>query len=107
MNEVSGRMTDSWSPSSLVRREAIVKFPHCHVDTVIYQFRDYYQDPSHNVVLQRSAWDRKFLAWCSRREEAWLAARQDHEEKKERGVVFDDVTGLPRNPRPITYQEGS
>jgi hypothetical protein len=81
----------------------VVAFPHCQVDTVIYQFRDYYQDPSHNLVLARSGWDRKFLAWCSRREEQWRTAQQEKEEGG--NAVFDDVTGLPRNPKPITYRE--
>jgi len=109
VSEVSGRMTDSWSPSSSSRREAVVAFPHVNVDAVIYQFRDYYQDPAHNVVLTRSGWDRKFKAWCSRREEAWHASRLTSREDQKEGRRFDEVTGMPVNPKPIDYapREGS
>lgn len=84
-------------------------FPHVNVDAVIYQFRDYYQDPTHNVVLTRSGWDRKFKAWCSRREETWHSDRLLEQEKRTQGVRFDDVTGMPLNPKPIIYapREGS
>lgn len=98
MSEVSGKMTDSWSPSSAIRREAVISFPHVAVDTVVYQFRDYYQDPEHNTVRTRSQWERKFLSWCARREGQWHSEHVD-----QGGVEYDPVTGMPTHPRPIQY----
>lgn len=97
MSEVSGKMTDSWTPSPSIRKQAISSFPHVTVDSVTYQFRDYYQDPTHNQVRTRGEWDRKFLSWCSRREERWI---DDH---RDQTVEYDDVTGMPKHPKPIQY----
>lgn len=99
MSEVSGKMTDSWSPTPAIRREAIISFPHVSVDTVVYEFRDYYQHLEHNQVRTRSAWERTFLSWCARREGKYLTDRLD------RPVEYDDVTGMPKNPKPMRFKE--
>lgn len=103
VSEVSGRMTDSWSPSPSVLAVVAAECPHVAHAMVVFQFRDYFQDPSRSqTVLTQREWDRKFLSWCSRREEAWVDANLRREEEGKE-VKFDEVTGMPLNPKPLIY----
>jgi hypothetical protein len=94
-------MTDSWSPSPQARQEAASSFPHVAVDAVVYQFRAYFQDPTKNAVRSRGEWDRRFMAWCARREEQWFADHHHADEEEK----WDPVTGMPKNPKPVRFKE--
>jgi hypothetical protein len=101
MVEKIGRMTDSWRPSDSLLHELPSSTPHVHHHLELALFRDYYQDPNREtLILSQAAWDRKFRSWCARAERKWL---DEHDDKK---VRFDEVTGLPINPKKANYKEG-
>lgn len=93
-------MTDSWTPTKTVIDSITSSLHHVHPHLELDLFRDYYQSQPETLVLTQAAWDRKFRSWCSRAERRWLDEHQDQT------VRFDEVTGMPINPKPITYAPG-
>jgi hypothetical protein len=58
-------------------------------------FRDWHIAQG-TAAKTQAQWDALFRGWCSRKQSEW---EKDHPTTDE-GVRFDDVTGMPVNPRP-------
>jgi hypothetical protein len=100
LTETIGRMTDSWTPTKKITDTIATISPHVHPHLELELFKDYYQSRSEVLVLSQDGWDRRFRSWCARAERRWL------EEHNSTDVKYDEVTGMPVNPKPMRFKEG-
>jgi hypothetical protein len=94
VDERRGRMTDSWNPAPGVLTTAKNAYPRVAVDREVVTFRAWHQSKA-PVERTQTEWDNLFVTWCGRKQEQWDQANPPADQ----GVRYDEVTGLPVNPK--------
>lgn len=90
-----GPMTMSWKPAQATVLAVREVCPNINGNLEYAAFRDWHIGRGDGRQATQEQWDALFRNWCARKQTEW---ERDHPDRN--GVVFDDNTGMPVNPRP-------